>query len=253
MESNISWTEKTWNPITGCTQFSEACKNCYAKKIASSFQISGMNGYEKGFEVTTHDYRLNKPAKWYGSWLIFVCSMSDIFHEDVPFEFVDKIMNVITNIAPRHTYQLLTKRAERMAEYFSTRPVPKNVWLGVTVENKRAKYRIDILRNIDSPLRFLSCEPLLEDLGTLDLTDIHWVIVGGEKVDEDIRKARPMSGWWALSIEEQATLQGALFHFKQWGNYGRDGVLRRAKDNGSLWKRRICQPIPYVNRHTLFG
>lgn len=174
--------------------------------------------------------------------------MADLFHKDVPFEFIDKVMDVIRS-TPRHTYQILTKRAERMAEYFSTRTIPANVWLGVSVEASDVKHRIDSLRNLPASIRFLSCEPLVEDLGELDLTNINWVIVGGEHAVN----ARPMKEEWVLSIKDQAEKQGALFFFKQWGSIGRDGVYRSVERNGSELQGKTYKAMPTVNRHTLFG
>lgn len=174
--------------------------------------------------------------------------MADLFHKDVPFEFIDKVMDVIRS-TPWHTYQILTKRAERMAEYFATRAIPANVWLGVTVEVPSVKYRIDSLRNLPASIRFLSCEPLVEDLGELDLTNINWVIVGGEHAFN----ARPMKEPWVLSIKEQTEKQGALFFFKQWGSIGSDGVYRSVERNGSQLQGKTYKAMPTVNRHTLFG
>ena len=174
--------------------------------------------------------------------------MSDLFHKDVPFEFIDKVMAVIRS-TPQHTYQILTKRAERMAEYFTARAIPANVWLGVSVEASDVKHRIDSVRNLPASIRFLSCEPLVEDLGELDLTNIDWVIVGGEHAIN----ARPMKEKWVLSIKEQAEKHGALFFFKQWGSIGRDGVYRSVERNGSQLQGKTYKAMPTVNRHTLFG
>ncbi len=174
--------------------------------------------------------------------------MADLFHKDVPFEFIDKVMDVIRS-TPWHTYQILTKRAERMAEYFTARAIPANVWLGVSVEASDVKHRIDSLRNLPVSIKFLSCEPLVEDLGELDLTNIDWVIVGGEHAVN----ARPMKEPWVLSIKEQAEKQGALFFFKQWGSIGRGGVYRSVERNGSQLQGKTYKAMPTVNRHTLFG
>ena len=250
--SDISWTDKTWNPITGCTQISEACRYCYAKNIALRKQQMGDEKYRNGFKVTLHPYTLNHPAKWDTPWLVFVCDMSDLFHKDVPFEFIDEIIFVIKSTP--HTYQILTKRPERMAEYFSKRPIPKNAWLGVTVEDNSVKHRIDVLRTLNASIRFLSCEPVLEDL-ELNLQGIDWVIVGGEHgPDENPALARPMKKEWALSIKEQTEKQGALFHFKQWGSWGSDGILRSVKANGCVLDGVIYQPRPEkYQQPTLFG
>ena len=153
MATKIEWTGETWNPVTGCTQLSAGCKNCYAKTIALQMQKDGVKRYENGFNVTTHEDMLCKPRQWAAPTIIFVCSMADLFHKDVPFEFIDKVTDVIRS-TPWHTYQILTKRAERMAEYFATRAIPANVWLGVTVEVPSVKYRIDCLRNLPASIRF---------------------------------------------------------------------------------------------------
>lgn len=169
--------------------------------------------------------------------------MSDLFHKDIPFEFIDKVMEVVKS-TPRHTYQLLTKRAERMAEYFATRAIPSNAWLGITVEASDVKYRIDYLRKLDAPIRFLSCEPLIEDLGEVNLEGIDWVIVGGEKA----LNARPMKEEWVLSIKEQADKQGALFFFKQWGSIGKDGIWRKVEANGKELQGKTYMAMPDVFR-----
>ena len=191
-------------------------------------QKNRVKRYENGFNVTMHEDTLCKPRQRGEPKVIFVCSMSDLFHKDVPFEFIDKVMDVIRS-TPYHTYQILTKQAERMAEYFATRAIPANVWLGVSVEASHVKHRIDCLRNLNAPIRFLPCEPLVGDLGSLDLTNIDWVIVGGENAIN----ARPMKEEWVLSIKEQAEKQGVLFFFKQWGSIGTDGVYRSVERNGS--------------------
>ena len=165
--------------------------------------------------------------------------MSDIFHEEVPFEFVDRIMRTIT-LTPQHRYQILTKRAERMAEYFSTRLVPRNVWLGVTVECKASKTRIDYLRKLDAGIKFLSCEPLIEDLGDMNLDGIDWIIVGGESGPQ----ARPMMPEWVINIKRQVEQQGAAFFFKQWGTWGSDGVKRNKHANGKLLFGEVIQQMP---------
>ena len=195
--------------------------------------------YRNGFELTLHEEELDEPLKWKGTHNIFVCSMSDIFHENVPFDFVDKIMTVIVK-TPQHRYQILTKRAERMAEYFKGKTIPENVWLGVTVECKDTKKRIDELRHLNASVKFLSCEPLLEDLEELNLNGIDWVIVGGESGP----KARPMKEEWVLNIKEQVEAQNATFFFKQWGTWGSDGVKRNKCKNGKLLKGEVFQEMP---------
>lgn len=199
----------------------------------------GLEKYANGFQVTLHNDCLDEPLAWRNPHTIFVCSMSDLFHKDVPFGFVDKVMDTIRR-TPQHRYQLLTKRAERMAEYFLTHEVPQNVWLGVTVEAQSSKSRIDCLRVLDAPIRFLSCEPLIEDLGELDLNNINWVIVGGESGPQ----ARPMKREWIDSIQEQTETQGGLFFFKQWGTWGSDGVKRSKHKNGKLIDDKVYQAMP---------
>ena len=195
--------------------------------------------YTNGFALTLHPDSLNEPLKWYKPATIFVCSMSDLFHKDVPFEFVDKVMMTIRK-TPRHKYQILTKRADRMQEYFSTRSIPSNAWLGVTVETDKRKSRIDCLRNLPAKVKFLSCEPLLSDLGQMDLTGINWVIVGGESGNQ----ARPMQESWVLNIKEQADAQHIPFFFKQWGTWGADGIKRNKKVNGKLLQGKVVQQMP---------
>lgn len=237
--TKIEWTDKTWNPITGCTKFSDGCQNCYAEVMARRLQAMGQEKYKNGFTLTLHEDSLQEPMLWKKPHTIFVCSMSDLFHKDVSFDFIDKVMNIIKQ-TPHHRYQILTKRAERMKEYFSNRENPKNVWLGVTVENKMSKSRIDVLRTLNAPIRFLSCEPLLEDLGVIDLGNIDWVIVGGESG----RCARPMLEEWVLSIKKQCEKQETAFFFKQWGTWGRDGVKRSKHLNGKKINGRVYQEMP---------
>ena len=237
--TKIEWTDRTWNPITGCTKISPGCAHCYAEVMSRRLKAMGLQKYSNGFRVTLHEECLEEPLAWKQPHTIFVCSMSDLFHKDVPFDFVDKVMNTILR-TPQHQYQLLTKRAERMAEYFLSREVPENVWLGVTIEAQLSKKRIDFLRVLDAPIRFLSCEPLIEDLGELDLTHIDWVIVGGESGQQ----ARPMKEEWVLNIKRQTESQGTAFFFKQWGTWGSDGVKRSKHANGKLIDGKVVQAMP---------
>lgn len=237
--TKIEWTDKTWNPITGCSKLSAGCAHCYAEVMARRIQAMGLDKYSNGFKLTLHPEDLNTPRSWKKGHNIFVCSMSDLFHTDVPFEFIDEVMTTICE-TPQHRYQLLTKRAERMAEYFATREVPKNVWLGVTVECQSTRYRIDYLRRIPARVRFLSCEPLLEDLGELNLSSIDWVIVGGESG----HKARPMKEEWVLNIKQQVENHGAAFFFKQWGTWGSDGIKRNKHKNGKTLNGKVVQDMP---------
>lgn len=247
-DTEISWTEKTWNPVTGCTKHSEGCRNCYAETMARRLKAMGVKGYEDGFKVTLHPERLGEPLKLKGRNMVFVCSMGDLYHEDVPCDFIDGVLEVISK-TPNNTYQILTKRADDMRMYFklleesSTRYIPENLWLGVTVENREAKERIGCLRDIKTcAVRFLICEPLLEDLGELDLRGIGWVIVGGESG----AKARPMKEEWVLNIRRQCEEQGVPFFFKQWGTWGADGVRRDKKANGFLLQGQKFQQYPEV-------
>ena len=239
--TKIEWTDKTWNPVTGCTKISSGCANCYAEIMANRLQAMGVDKYINKFMPTIHEDALSEPVKWKKPHIVFVCSMADLFHDTVPFEFIDKVINVIQQ-ANHHRYQILTKRAVRMAEYFSNREIPDNVWLGVTVESSSELSRIDSLRDIKATIRFLSCEPLLNDLGTIDLTGIDWVIVGGESGV----KARQMNPEWVRSILNQANEQGTAFFFKQWGTWGSDGVKRNKKANGKILDGKIIQMMPQL-------
>ena len=198
-KSKIEWTEETWNPTTGCSKVSAGCQNCYAEVMANRLQAMGIPGYENGFEFTIMPDCLEQPLRRKKSTKYFVNSMSDLFHENMPVQFLDKIMEVI-ELTPQHIYQILTKRANDMFEYFLNRKVPDNIWLGLSVENKKHGVpRIDKLRNINANIKFLSVEPLLEDIGKIDLTGIHWVIVGGESG----ANARPMIKEWVLNVKKQ--------------------------------------------------
>lgn len=237
--TKIEWTDKTWNPITGCTKISQGCANCYAEAMSHRLKSMRIKKYANGFDLTLHEECLSEPLSWKQPHTIFVCSMSDLFHKDVPFSFIDKVMDIIYR-TPQHRYQLLTKRADRMAEYFLTHDVPQNAWLGVTVEAQSSKPRIDCLRVLDAPIRFLSCEPLIEDLGELDLSNIDWVIVGGESGPF----GRPMKEDWVLNIKQQSDAQDAAFFFKQWGTWGSDGIKRDKHKNGKLIDGKVYQAMP---------
>lgn len=240
--SKIEWTEQTWNPTVGCTKISPGCKHCYAEAMARRLQAMGTSGYENGFALTQLPHRLEEPIRRKKSTVYFVNSMSDVFHEDVPFEYIDKIFDTIAR-TPQHTYQILTKRAERMAEYFKGRQVPENAWMGVSVEDQQYGVpRIAYLRQIPARVRFLSVEPLLEDLGTIDLADMHWVIVGGESGP----KARPMQKEWVEDIRVQCEEAGVAFFFKQWGGWGADGKKRAKKQNGRELNGRTWDGMPLL-------
>lgn len=238
--SKIEWTEQTWNPTVGCTKVSPGCKHCYAETMAKRLQAMGTPGYENGFKLTLMPDRLEEPLRRRKPTVYFVNSMSDVFHAKVPYEYVDRIFETIER-TPQHTYQILTKRADRMALYFESRKPPQNAWLGVSVENRRHGVpRIDLLRQINATVRFLSVEPLLEALGPLDLRDIHWVIVGGESGP----KARPMKLEWLTQVQAQCRTAGVAFFFKQWGGWGADGARRSKRSNGRELQGRTWDEMP---------
>lgn len=237
--TKIEWTDKTWNPITGCTKRSTGCLHCYAETMSRRLKAMGLDKYANGFQLTLHEDNLDEPRSWRKPHNIFVCSMSDLFHKDVPEWFIDKVLKTITE-TPQHRYQILTKRAERMADYFTSHDIPQNVWLGVTVEAPELKYRIDLLRHLPARVKFLSCEPLVEDLGRLNLNDIDWVIVGGESGNQ----ARPMLKEWVENIKIQVEEFGAAFFFKQWGTWGSDGIKRNKHANGKLLNGIVMQEMP---------
>jgi protein gp37 len=239
--SRIEWTEQTWNPVVGCTKISPGCKNCYAETMARRLKAMGAPGYENGFRLTLLPNRLGDPLKRSKPTTYFLNSMSDLFHERVPDEYISQVLDVVTR-TPQHTYQILTKRAERMAHYFAQgHAVPPNAWMGVSVENrKHGVPRIDHLRKVPARIRFLSVEPLLQDVGELHLTDIHWVIVGGESG----AKARPMDPAWVENVRRQCEAQRVAFFFKQWGGWGADGKKRSKHANGRELLGRTWDEMP---------
>ena len=237
-KSSIEWTEATWNPVTGCDQVSPGCAHCYAKTFAERFEGVPGHPYEVGFALTLRRERLEQPLQWTRPRTIFVNSMSDLFHEGVPLDYVRQIFEVM-RAADWHTFQVLTKRSERLAELAEELPWPDNVWMGVSVENQRWTTRIDNLRSVPAAVRFLSCEPLLGPL-ELDLRGIRWVIVGGESGP----RARPMKPEWARSIREQCGDAGVAFFFKQWGAHDESGVRRSKKANGRRLDGREWSQVP---------
>jgi protein gp37 len=238
--SRIEWTEQTWNPTVGCTKISPGCKNCYAETMARRLRAMGVKAYEDGFRLKMMHERLAEPLNRSKPTVYFVNSMSDLFHDRVPFEFIARVFEVIHQ-ARRHTFQVLTKRADRMAAFCQGRAMPSNVWLGVSVENrKHGLPRIDVLRRIDVSVRFLSVEPLLEDVGSLNLADIHWVIVGGESG----ARARPMRQEWVDNIRCQCLAAEVPFFFKQWGAWGADGQRRSKKANGRSLGGNVWNAMP---------
>jgi protein gp37 len=236
-DSKIEWTECTWNPTTGCTKISSGCKNCYAEKMALRLKAMGASKYVNGFEVAIHDECLQEPYNWKKPKLIFVNSMSDLFHEEIPFIFIEKVFKVM-NDNPQHIFQVLTKRSELLLEYSSKLNWTSNIWMGVTVEDFNAKKRIDDLRQTGATIKFLSCEPLISDLGKLDLENINWVIVGGESGP----KSRPIKEDWVLDIFSQCKSSEIPFFFKQWG-----GVNK--KKNGKALQGEIYHEMPEIIEH----
>lgn len=238
--SRIEWTEATWNPTVGCTKLSPGCKHCYAETMSKRLKAMGTPGYERGFKLTLLPERLSEPLKRKRPTVYFVNSMSDLFHQGIPDEYIDRVFSVIAD-CPQHTFQILTKRADRLASYAANKVLPRNAWLGVSVEDRKYGLpRIDHLRRVNAAVRFLSVEPLLQELGSIDLSGIHWVIVGGESGP----KARPMKLEWVLGIKRQCQEQGAQFFFKQWGGWGADGKRRSKKANGRLLRGRTWDAMP---------
>lgn len=210
--SSIEWTESTWNPLTGCTKISPGCKHCYAERMAKRLQAMGQRNYVNGFSLAMHQHVLEQPLSWKKPQTIFVNSMSDLFHIDVPLDFIQRTFDVM-NRAHWHRFQVLTKRSERLAEISRELPWGNNIWMGVSVENKDYLYRIDHLRHTEATVKFLSLEPLLGPLGKFDLKGIDWVIVGGESGPG----ARFMHPDWVREIRDNCLDQEVPFFFKQWG------------------------------------
>lgn len=239
MATKIEWTERVWNPVTGCTPRSEGCFNCYAKTMALRLKGMGQKKYANGFTPTIHHEALKEPYEWKHG-MVFVCSMSDLFHDDVPFSFIKKVMETIQD-NPQCTFQVLTKRAERMAEFFTYEyEVPKNVWLGVSCESAKHYGRIFHLKRIIANVRFVSCEPLLGDMRDITLDGIDWLITGGECSN---RARRPSPDWFRV-LRDRCIDTNTAFFFKQWGTWGEDGVKRSKYKNGSLLDGREWKQLP---------
>jgi protein gp37 len=211
-KSSIEWTESTWNPVTGCDKISPGCKHCYALRMAMRLKAMGQPNYANGFSLTLQSHMLEKPLEWKKPQIIFVNSMSDLFHEDIPADYVLQVFDVMRR-AHWHEFQVLTKRGERLEQLNRLIDWPDNVWMGVSVEREDYRYRIDHLRHTGARTKFLSLEPLIGPLADLDLRGIHWVIVGGESGPG----ARPVSESWVTEIRDQCTATGVPFFFKQWG------------------------------------
>ncbi len=237
-QSSIEWTELTWNPTTGCTKISAGCKFCYAETMARRLKAMGLDKYRNGFKLAIHEDALDIPYSWSGSKVVFVNSMSDLFHKDVPLEFIKKVFKVM-NETPQHTYQVLTKRGDIILKYDKELNWTPNIWMGVSVEDEKVMHRIDDLRKTSAQVKFLSCEPLIGPLPNLDLTSIDWVIVGGESG----RKPRPMKPEWVLDIKSQCRTSKVAFFFKQWGGTNK-------KKTGRLLKGRTYDEMPKKKRRT---
>ncbi len=236
VKSKIEWTESTWNPITGCTKISSGCKFCYAEIMAKRLKAMGQIKYQNGFKLTLHPETLNEPYNWKKPKVIFVNSMSDLFHKDVPIEYIQQIFSVM-NDNPQHVFQILTKRADVLHYYDMEEWLnwTHNIWMGVTVEDYSVIKRIDFLRQTGAKVKFLSCEPLLTDLPNLNFNNIDWVIVGGESG----RTPRPIKEEWVLNIQQQCKNQSTAFYFKQWGGTNK-------KKNGRLLKGKIYDEMPHL-------
>jgi len=221
-KSNIEWTEMTWNPVTGCTKISQGCKHCYAERMAKRLAAMGSGRYRNGFGVTLHPDLVHVPLKWRQPRVVFVNSMSDLFHEDVPEDYIRQVFETMVK-ARQHTFQILTKRAERLAALALRLPWPANVWMGVSVEDARVVDRVGYLQQVPAAVRFLSLEPLIGPLEDLPLNGIDWAIVGGESGP----RARPMKRDWVTSILRQCRAAGVAFFFKQWGGTRKDLTGRR--------------------------
>lgn len=245
--STIEWTQATWNPVTGCTKVSPGCAHCYAETFAERFRGVPGHPYEHGFDLQLRPERVELPLKWKRRRLIFVNSMSDLFHPYVPEEFIERVF-VTMERASWHTFQVLTKRPERALELSPLLPWPANVWMGTSIENQRWTTRADDLRQIPAAVRFLSCEPLLGPL-TLDLSEIHWVIAGGESGP----RARPMKPEWAESIRDQCKAQHVSFFFKQWGAYDCDGRRVGKGRAGRVLGGRVWDGMPLQRQGELGG
>jgi len=233
--SSIEWTQFTWNPLTGCTKISPGCKHCYAERMARRLKGMGQQRYRFGFDLTLHHEALQQPLLWKTPRTIFVNSMSDLFQVDVPFDFISQAFEVMQR-ASWHSFQILTKRAERLAEVSPLLPWPAHVWMGVSVESEKYVERIDHLRESGAAIKFLSLEPLLGPLPDLDLEGIHWVIVGGESGPG----ARPMDPAWVTEIRDQCVDAGVPFFFKQWGGVRKKRTGRELE--GRTWDEMPTTP-----------
>lgn len=230
--SGIEWTESTWNPLTGCTKISPGCKYCYAERMAKRLQAMGQQNYINGFKLTMHEHVIEKPLEWKKPQFIFVNSMSDLFHKDIPLEFIQRVFDTMKR-AHWHQFQVLTKRSERLAELSPYLEWTDNIWMGVSVENEKYTFRIDDLRKTGAKIKFLSVEPLIGPISKMNLKGINWVIVGGESGPG----ARPLEREWVVNIRDQCLKAKVPFFFKQWG-----GVQK--KKTGRLLDGRTWDQMP---------
>jgi len=230
--TSIEWTESTWNPVTGCSKISAGCANCYAERMARRLKAVGVPNYANGFKVTLHEELLTLPLKWHKPKIIFVNSMSDLFHEKIPDDFILRIFDVM-NRASWHRFQILTKRSDRLSRMSPDLPWADNIWMGVTVEDRKCAFRIEHLRKTRASIKFISMEPLLEPVAELDLIGIDWVIVGGESGPG----ARPLNEDWVMNIKGKCQTSNIPFFFKQWG-----GVNK--KKSGRLLEGRLWNQMP---------
>jgi protein gp37 len=238
--SRIEWTESTWNPLTGCTKISPGCKHCYAERMAKRLHAMGQPNYANGFKLALHPQALEIPLSWKKPQVIFVNSMSDLFHKDVPVDFVQQVFDVMRR-ASWHTFQVLTKRSERLLQLSSEIDWPDNVWMGVSVENQDYTFRIDHLRRTGAKIKFLSLEPLLGPLSNLDLSGINWAIVGGESGPG----ARPILEEWVIEIKDQCRAARVPFFFKQWGGVNKKRTGRILQ--GRTWDE--MPPLVFAGAH----
>lgn len=238
-KSRIEWTEYTWNPVTGCTKISPGCLNCYAERMSLRLKAMGVNRYRKGFELSLHPDMLNEPLKWKSPRVVFVNSMSDLFHENVPDNFIKSVFNIM-NQCPQHTFQVLTKRSERLLSIQGDLRWTHNIWMGVSVEDGRMLFRVHDLVRTHARVKFLSCEPLVGPIHKLPLKGIDWVIVGGESGP----RARPMLKEWATSIRDQCVEGGVPYFFKQWGGWSKKATGRRLA--GRYWNQ--MPPLAHESR-----
>ena len=231
-QSSIEWTEMTWNPTTGCTKVSAGCKYCYAEVMAKRLLAMGIEKYVNGFKLAIHEDTLHIPYTWKHPKVVFVNSMSDLFHKDVPLSFIQKVFDVM-NDCPQHVFQVLTKRSDILLKYSRKLRWGHNIWMGVSVENEKVMHRIDDLRQTGARVKFLSCEPLIDPLPNMNLKEIDWVIVGGESG----KKPRPMDEDWVLDILDQCEAFDVKFFFKQWGGTNK-------KKAGRILKERTWDDMP---------